>query len=166
MAGSRHRNAHTVDGNAYVSGDIEVGGDIVADDITADVATAATVAATDITLANDLTVAEAGNVILGTTTGTKIGTATDQKLGFYNATPVVQPTAYTQTFSTADKTHAARTSAATATTAATNVSPYGYSQAQADAIVTNLNAVRADLADTAAVLNSLIDDLQALGLIG
>jgi hypothetical protein len=35
---------------------------------------------------------EACNVILGTTTGTKFGTATTQKLGFYNATPVVQRT--------------------------------------------------------------------------
>lgn len=33
-----------------------------------------------------------GNLVLGTTTGTKIGTATSQKLGFWNATPVVQPT--------------------------------------------------------------------------
>ncbi len=32
------------------------------------------------------------NIALGTTTGTKIGTAASQKLGFYNATPVVQPT--------------------------------------------------------------------------
>ena len=32
------------------------------------------------------------NVVLGTTTGTKIGTATSQKLGFFNATPVVQQT--------------------------------------------------------------------------
>lgn len=32
------------------------------------------------------------NLILGTTTGSKIGTATSQKLGFWNATPVVQPT--------------------------------------------------------------------------
>lgn len=31
------------------------------------------------------------NLILGTTTGTKIGTGTTQKLGFYNATPIVQP---------------------------------------------------------------------------
>lgn len=31
-----------------------------------------------------------GNLILGTTTGTKIGTATGQKLAFWNATPVVQ----------------------------------------------------------------------------
>jgi hypothetical protein len=39
------------------------------------------------------TIADAGNVAVGTTTGTKIGTATNQKLGFFNATPVVQPTA-------------------------------------------------------------------------
>jgi len=40
-----------------------------------------------------ITISDGGNVVLGTTTGTKIGTATTQKLGFYNATPVVQPTA-------------------------------------------------------------------------
>lgn len=34
----------------------------------------------------------AGNIITDTTTGTKIGTATTQKLGFWNATPIVQPT--------------------------------------------------------------------------
>ena len=41
-------------------------------------------------LAQDLTIADAINFILNTTTGTKIGTATDQKLGFFNAAPVVQ----------------------------------------------------------------------------
>lgn len=30
------------------------------------------------------------NIVTDTTTGTKIGTATSQKLGFFNATPVVQ----------------------------------------------------------------------------
>jgi hypothetical protein len=35
------------------------------------------------------------DVVLGTTTGTKFGTATTQKLGFFNATPVVQQTATT-----------------------------------------------------------------------
>lgn len=39
-----------------------------------------------------LTMADAMNIVLNTTTGTKIGTATTQKLGFYNATPVVQQT--------------------------------------------------------------------------
>lgn len=34
----------------------------------------------------------ARNLVLDTTTGTKIGTATSQKLGFFNATPVVQQT--------------------------------------------------------------------------
>jgi hypothetical protein len=39
------------------------------------------------------TIADALNIAVGTTTGTKIGTGTTQKLGFFNATPVVQPTA-------------------------------------------------------------------------
>ena len=34
-------------------------------------------------------------IAVGTTTGTKIGTATSQKLGFWNTTPAVQPTALT-----------------------------------------------------------------------
>ena len=37
-----------------------------------------------------LTIADTGNIVLATGTGTKIGTATGQKLGFYNATPVAQ----------------------------------------------------------------------------
>lgn len=41
-----------------------------------------------------LTFAEAGNLAVGTTTGTKLGTATTQKLGFWNATPVVRPTGW------------------------------------------------------------------------
>ena len=40
-----------------------------------------------------VTIADAANLILATGTGTKIGTATSQKLGFFNQTPVVQPTA-------------------------------------------------------------------------
>jgi hypothetical protein len=36
--------------------------------------------------------ADAVNWILGTTTGTKIGTATSQKIGLWNAAPIVQPT--------------------------------------------------------------------------
>lgn len=41
------------------------------------------------------TVWDGGNVALGTVTGTKIGTATSQLLGFYNATPVDQPATVT-----------------------------------------------------------------------
>lgn len=44
------------------------------------------------TFSDDVTLADAKNIILNTTTGTKIGTGTTQKLGFFNATPVVQRT--------------------------------------------------------------------------
>ena len=43
-----------------------------------------------VTVVNGLTMADAKNIVVNTTTGTKIGTATTQKLGFYNATPVAQ----------------------------------------------------------------------------
>lgn len=39
---------------------------------------------------NTLTFADAKNIAFNTTTGTKIGTATTQKIGFFNATPIVQ----------------------------------------------------------------------------
>lgn len=37
-------------------------------------------------------IGDAKNIAFDTTTGTKIGTATSQKIGFWNATPIVQPT--------------------------------------------------------------------------
>lgn len=78
---------------------------------------------------------------------------------------VPSPVAITQTFATADPTLAAQTAAAVAATAATNVAPYGYAQAQADAIVANLNALRVDHLDLASVVNSVVDALQAAGLL-
>ena len=41
----------------------------------------------------NIQIADTANIVLATGTGTKIGTATTQKLGFYNKTPVVQPIA-------------------------------------------------------------------------
>lgn len=43
-------------------------------------------------LASPLTLSDPQNIVLGTSTGTQIGTATTQKLGFFGATPVVQIT--------------------------------------------------------------------------
>lgn len=40
----------------------------------------------------DFTFFDGGSFILGATTGTKIGTATSQKIAFWNKTPIVQPT--------------------------------------------------------------------------
>jgi hypothetical protein len=50
-----------------------------------------TIDGTNVTLTNDGSAAQ--NIVAGTTNGLKIGTATSQKLGLFNATPVVQPTA-------------------------------------------------------------------------
>ncbi len=44
------------------------------------------------TLGSTITLSDAANFTAGTTTGTKIGTAVTEKLGFYNAAPVVQQT--------------------------------------------------------------------------
>lgn len=40
----------------------------------------------------NISINDAVDIVLGTTTGTKIGTSTTQKLGFWNAAPIVQPT--------------------------------------------------------------------------
>ena len=42
--------------------------------------------------ANTLTITDAYNFVFNGTTGTKLGTATSQKLSLWNATPIVQPT--------------------------------------------------------------------------
>ena len=44
-----------------------------------------------LTLSSNLTLGSGDNIVLSTTTGTKIGTATNQLLGFYNQTPITQP---------------------------------------------------------------------------
>jgi hypothetical protein len=43
--------------------------------------------------ASGFTLQDGANVILGTTTGTKLGTGATQKIGLYDATPVVQAAA-------------------------------------------------------------------------
>lgn len=58
--------------------------------------TVMTIASTTVTLA------DAKNIVVGTTTGTKIGTATTQRLGFFNATPVPQQGAVTTAQGIAD----------------------------------------------------------------
>lgn len=42
---------------------------------------------------NTITLADSTDIVLNTGTGTKIGTATTQKLAFYNSTPIAQPAA-------------------------------------------------------------------------
>lgn len=72
-------------------------------------------------------------VIYESPDGAQIGkSATSSKLGFFAASPVVQPTSANQ--------------AAVATTAATTgAATYGFTSAQANGIVTLLNQIRSDL---------------------
>lgn len=77
--------------------------------------------------------------------------------------PAIAQGALTQTYATADATLANPTAAAVDATAATNVAPYGFSQAQANAIVTELNHLRNDHLDLMQFVNSLVDKLQAAG---
>lgn len=44
----------------------------------------------------DNAITDAVNIVFGTTTGTKIGTAAAQKIGFWNAAPIVQPASANQ----------------------------------------------------------------------
>lgn len=86
------------------------------------------------TISNTTTITDAKNFAFGSATGTKFGTsATAQKLGFFNATPVVQPTSASQS--------------AVATTALTTAAGiYGFTTAaQGAAIITLLNQIRSDL---------------------
>lgn len=72
-------------------------------------ATGATATTTDGTVRmtidqnGDTTLAEGNDLILGTSTGTKFGTATSQKLAFWNATPVVQQVLATGAGATVDQ---------------------------------------------------------------
>jgi hypothetical protein len=53
--------------------------------------TATNVAAAAWELTGNKSLNDGSNIVLGTTTGSKIGTLDTQKLGFWNAAPVVQP---------------------------------------------------------------------------
>ncbi len=115
--------------------------------------------------AGDFTFFDGADFILGTSTGTMIGTTTTQKLGFYGATPIVKGSAFTQTYSTASHTHAAIT-ASNPPAGGTGATAGAYdTAANRNLMITSLTNNIADVANVKQVLNGLIDDLQALGLI-
>lgn len=97
--------------------------------------------------------------------GLNIGRPSDL-VCFFEGTPTGRLDAYTQTYSTAGRTVAAVAATAVATTAATQTTPFGFSTgAQADDIITQLNALRLDMIEVKKNLNSVIDDLQAFNLV-
>jgi hypothetical protein len=114
------------------------------------------------TATGGLSIADATDVTIGTSTGTKIGQASS-KVGFFGVAPAAQPSAYTKTYNTALKTIANATAANVVTTGA-GLASYGYTQAQADAIPVAINATQADVLALKKVVVALVTDLQALGL--
>jgi multisubunit Na+/H+ antiporter MnhC subunit len=102
--------------------------------------------------------------------------------GVFGVGPVTRASAYTQTYATADKTHADPTSAALVLTA-TNIAAKTASATLTDAVNTNagtvatsldqaqkdlgtmINALRVDVLDLKQLVNSVIDDLQAYGIL-
>jgi hypothetical protein len=127
-------SANLVDGtivNADVSATAAIAGSKVAPDFGAqNVVTTGTLGAGATTLGGTLTLGD-NDIVAGDGAGVKIGTADTQKLGFFDATPIVQPAGAAQ--------------AAVATTGATDVTPFGYTEAQANAIVALVNEMRSTL---------------------
>ena len=84
--------------------------------------------------------ADEGNIVVNTANGTKIGTATTQKLGFFNATPVVQQS---------------------------NIANATISQAAISGAPTEseFNVLRQDVQNLTEKMNVILAALQALGLL-
>lgn len=119
----------------------------------------------------------------GTEGAVNVQTVATGKLGFFGATAVTQASAYTQTYATADKTHANLTATAhtypgsgnmfdaTPADLLINVRTDTVGNAVADIVVNeksiadNLNQAIADITDVKQLVNSIIDDLQAYGLV-
>jgi len=132
-------------------------------------------------LTGDLTLAAAKSLIFTAGAGGidgsaatgpfKIGAA-GATVGFYGATAVAKPSAYTQTYSTATRTHATPTAAtltdsSTGTSGGTTVGAVSDTATAANAIATltaMVNKLTADAVVTKGLVNALIDDHQALGL--
>lgn len=107
------------------------------------------------------TVADGVNLAFNATTGTKLGTAVTQKLGFWNATPVVQPAAAGQAAAAAqtqdDVTDS--TGGAVSTTLAAIVAPAA--NATTD-LTDDMTAVKNALASIAAQLAKIKADVAAV----
>lgn len=119
-------------------------------------------------LTSGLTFAEAYNIVFGTTTGTKIGTGTTQKLAFWNKTPIVQPASANQAAAAA-QTQDSLTDSTTGT-ADTTLQDVGAAFTQATLnnnfadIAAQLAKIRTDIANIKTLQDQTRTDLVNLGL--
>ncbi len=113
---------------------------------------------TDGTLNRDPTPSSSGSIA-----GAMAHTGTT--VGFYGVAPVARPSAYTQTYSAASRTHSNLTSASVSASAVL-VTPFGLSSsAQMDNLVLAVNRLVTDVTNVKNVLNQVIDDLQSQGIL-
>lgn len=105
----------------------------------------------------DSTLADGSDIAVGSTTGTKIGTAATQKLGFFGATPVVRPSEIPDELTAL--TQAGTFTPDYAIQAMTASSPVGF--ASADEAETVLSVVIRN----AARIKAIEDALVSLGLL-
>jgi hypothetical protein len=104
------------------------------------------------------------NISTGTDTGTIIATAAAQKLGFWGATAVIQQASNAQNAVITTVGSAVNATNAVNTVDAPN--SYGFaSAAQANMIVTNVNALRTDVLAVNTLVNRLRADLVTVGII-
>lgn len=115
-----------------------------------------------VTFSDDITIADAQNVIVNATTGTKIGTAVSQKIGFWNVTPVIQQASALQGAVGAVTTVGSNTG-----TAGAGLSLIGDTTSvnQAAALMNDLVALQEDIAAVQVLVNRLRADLIAVGII-
>lgn len=106
--------------------------------------------------------ADAKNMAFNTTTGTKIGTATGQKLAFWNATPVIQPANASQAVVPTVTTVGANTG-----TAGAGLSLIGNTSTidQSAALMNDLVAFQEDILAIGVLVNQLRSDLIDAGII-
>lgn len=107
------------------------------------------------------TAGASGTTLQTLATVAEFGPAT---IGFYGVTPVTRPTAYTQTYSTADRTLGAYT-ADDESVAYTGAADGEAQLADLNALRTAYENLRAFVEDIAQMLNSVTDDLQSVGLL-
>lgn len=100
------------------------------------------------------TMTDGANVAVGSTTGTKIGTATTQKLGFFGATPIVQPTELTDELTTITSTAPGTPDYAIQNL--TNVAPYGFvTQDEGNTVLSVIANLQTRVNELETKLNSL-----------
>lgn len=99
------------------------------------------------------------NGLRRTAGGYTLGRLTTTKVALHGAAPVAQRAGAAQAAVSAT------VGAALATTAATNSTPYGFSQAQADGLIARVNALIVDNAAQTALINELRAALVEKGLI-